>query len=96
MQSVDFLVTSNHDKISVELGTGHAERVELDLLKLVSLALRREVTYACLFLPRDLERHSVMGRHLMKSATDGLISVCSPVMTLLREYLRDLIIIWYA
>ena len=41
LQSVDFLVTSNHDKISVELGTGHAERVEMDLLKLVSLALRR-------------------------------------------------------
>lgn len=96
MHAVDFLITSDHDKIAVELGTGQAERVELDLLKLINLALlRREVTYTCLILPRDVMRHSVMGRQPMKSAFDGLISMCWPLISLVRGYLKDMIIIWY-
>jgi hypothetical protein len=95
MHAVDFLIELNQDKVGVELGTGQAERVELDLLKLINLALHREVNYACLILPRDLLRHSVMGRERMKLSVNRLIAMCSPLLALVREQLRDIVIIWY-
>jgi len=95
MHAVDFLIEFNQDKIGVELGTGQAERVELDLLKLINLALRQEVNYACLILPRDIPRHSVMGGQQMKLSVNRLIAMCSPLLGLVREHLRDIVIIWY-
>jgi len=94
--AVDFLIECNHDKVGVELGTGQGERVELDLLKLINLALCREINYACLILPRDLLRHSVMGRYPMKLSISSLVAMCSPLLDLVSDHLGDIVIIWYA
>ena len=93
--SVDFLIVSDEAKVGVELGTGQAERVELDLLKLITLALRREINCACLILPRDVSRHSVMGAQQMSTAVKGLARMCSPLFNLIQAQLRDMFVMWY-
>lgn len=93
--SVDFLIQINDYSVGVELGTGQAERVELDLLKLINLALRREINCACLILPRNVMRHSVMGTQEMLTAVKGLARMCSPLFTLIRVQLKDIMVVWY-
>lgn len=92
---VDFVIEFNRDRIGMELGTGKAERVELDLLKLVNLALRREIDYACLVLPQNVTRHSVMGRQEMAAAVNSLAAMCSPLLSLVRPQLKGMFVIWY-
>jgi len=93
--SVDFVIVSGEDKVGVELGTGQAERVELDLLKLVILALQRKINCGCLILPRNVTRHSVMGAQEMSAAVKGLARMCSPLFTLIKAHLRDMFVMWY-
>jgi hypothetical protein len=93
--SVDFVIVSDGDKVGVELGTGQAERVELDLLKLINLALQREINCACLVLPRDVARHSVMGAQSMLTAVKGLARMCSPLFDLIQPQLQDIFVMWY-
>lgn len=93
--SVDFVIESDGDKVGVELGTGQAERVELDLLKLINLALRQEINCACLVLPRDVARHSVMGKQCMSTAVKGLAYMCSPLFDLIKPQLQDIFVVLY-
>jgi len=96
--SVDFLIVSDEGKVGVEFGTGQAERVELDLLKLITLALQREINCACLILPQNVTRHSVMGKQKMQTAVENLAIMCSPLLTFIQKQsgLKDIVIIWYA
>jgi len=94
--SVDFVIEFNNDRIGVELGTGQGERVELDLLKLISLVLRREINCGCLILPQNVTRHSIFGTQKMPTAVNGLARLCAPILTLIQAQLEDVVVIWYA
>ena len=93
--AVDFLVDFDDDTIGVELGTGQAERIELDLLKLISLALLQKIDYACLILPRNLSRSRVFGKQDMLTAVRSLAQLCSPILTMVQAQLKDTLVIWY-
>lgn len=94
--AVDMVVECNGRRVGVELGTGQAERIELDLLKLINLALRHEVDFACLILPQNVTRPSVMGKQGMPTAVKNLARMCLPLLTLIQARLRDVFVIWYA
>lgn len=93
--NVDFLIEYRNDRIAVEIETGQAGRVELDLLKLFSISLFQTITCACLVLPEGIKRHSTMGYQEMKKAVDSLMLMCSPVLEMIKSSLGDLLIIWY-
>ena len=93
--AVDFVIEFSSDRIGVELGTGQAERLELDLLKLISLALRQEIDYACLILPRDVTRVPVFGKQEMRTAVRSLAALCSPILAPAQAQLKDTLVIWY-
>jgi len=94
--SVDFVISSVGDKVGVEFGTGRAERVELDLLKVMILALQRDINCACLILPMDVARPRVLGGQNMPTAVRWLGLMCSPLFGLIQRQLADVFVMWYA
>ena len=81
---VDFVFEISLEKIALELETGQAARVELDILKLLNLALSKRITYACLILP-NVRRIRVMGSSPMESAVETLLRMCFPLLQLVQN-----------
>ena len=83
--AVDLLIRHKRATIAIELGTGQAERLELDILKLVCLAFATRIDYICLILPSGVQRHGVMGRQDMSRATESLLKMCTPLLEFVRK-----------